>query len=121
MLKYVELKSDQDDKGPAWIARVTLSKSGNTVYFNGMALKRASGVSGGNHVDLESGAEYWVSGVKKDGSDRHWAGAGMIAIEESAVPEYLTIVGKSTLDRNRLEMIPDLPETDIQRLYKLEN
>ena len=120
MLRYIELKSDQNDRGPAWIGRVKLSKSGNTVYFNGMALKRGGGVSG-NHVDLESGNEYWVSGVKKDGSDRHWAGSGMIAIEESAVPEYLTIVGKSTLDRNRLEIIPDLPETDIQRLYKLEN
>ena len=120
MLKYIELKSDQNDKGPAWIARVTLSKSGNTVYFNGMALKRRGGISG-NHVDIESGNEYWVSGVKKDGSDRHWAGSGRIAIEESAVPEYLSIVGKSTLDRTRLETISDLPETDIQRLYKLEN
>lgn len=120
MLKYIELKSEQNDKGPAWIARVKVSKSGNTIYFNGMALKRSGGVSG-NHADLESGDEYWVSGVKKDGNDRHWAGSGKIAIEESAVSEYLRIVGKSTLDRTRLEIIPDLPETDIQRLYKLEN
>ncbi len=97
MLEYIELKSKQNDRGLAWIASVKVSKSGNTVYFNGMALKRSGGVYG-NHVDLESGDEYWVSNVKKDGSDRHWAGSGKIAIEESAVPEYLTIVGKSTLD-----------------------
>ena len=58
--------------GPAWIARVKLSKSGRIVYFNGKALKRAigGGISG-NHVDLQTGEEYWVSGVKKDGLDRH--------------------------------------------------
>lgn len=120
MLKYIELKSDQNDKGPAWIARIKLSKSGNTVYFNGKALKRRGSVYG-NHVDLETGDEYWISGVKKDGSDRHWAGSGRIAIEESAVSEYLAIVGKSTLDRTRLEIIPDLPETNIPRLHELEN
>jgi hypothetical protein len=43
MLKYIEQKAGHADNGPAWIARVTFSKSGRTVYFNGMALKRISG------------------------------------------------------------------------------
>ncbi len=120
MLKYVELKSGQNDKGPAWIVHVKLSRSGNTVYFNGKALKRRGGISG-NHVDLETGEEYWVSGVKKDGTDRHWAGSGKIAIERSAVTEYLESVGQSTIDQSRLVIIADLPEIDIQRIYELEN
>ena len=43
MLRYIELKSGHGDSGPAWIARVTLSRSGRTVYFNGQALKQAGG------------------------------------------------------------------------------
>ncbi len=71
MLKYIELKSGYSDNGPAWIARVTLSRSGRTVYVNGKALKRASaGMISGNHFDLETGEEYWVSGIKRDGLDR---------------------------------------------------
>lgn len=120
MLRYVELKTGQNDKGPAWIARVQVSRSGNTIYFNGKALKRSGGISG-NHVDLETGEEYWVSGPKKDGTDRHWAGSGKISIEESAVSEYLALIGKSELDQSRLAIIPDLLETDIQRFVELEN
>ncbi len=120
MLRYIELKSGQNDKGPAWIARVKISRSGNTVYFNDKALKRGGAVSG-NHVDLETREEYWISGVKKDGNDRHWAGSGKTSIEESAVAEYLDIVGKSELDKSSLFVINDLPETDIQRFVDLEN
>jgi hypothetical protein len=120
MLTYLELKSGQNDRGPAWVARVKLSRSGNTVYFNGKALKRGGGVSG-NYFDIETGEEYWVSGVKKDGRDRHWAGAGKIWIETSAVSEYLKEVGGSAIDSSRFVVIDDLPETDLERIHALEN
>jgi hypothetical protein len=60
--------------------------------FNGKALPRArkGGISG-NHFDVETGEEYRVSGVKKDGTDRHWAGAGKVASEASAVANYLAL------------------------------
>ena len=113
MLKYIELKSGHGDSGPAWIARVRLSKSGRTIYFNGKALKRSGGQGiSGNHYDLATGDEYWVSGVKKDGTDRHWAGSGSIMIEASAVSEYLEFTGHSELDRRQFRAIPDLPPTD---------
>lgn len=121
MLKYIELKEGPLDRGPAWIARVTLSKSGRTVYFNGKALKQGTKKKISNYIDLESGDEYWVSGVKKEGTNRHWAGSGIIEIEESVVAEYLAIIGETKLDRSRFKVISDLPETDIQRLYHLEN
>jgi hypothetical protein len=120
MLRYIELKSGQNDKGPAWIARVKLSRSGNTVYFDDRALKRGGAIAG-NHVDLETGEEYWISGVKKDGNDRHWAGSGKTLIEESAVAEYLDLVGKSEIDNSSLVIIDDLPETNIQRFVDIEN
>jgi hypothetical protein len=114
MIRYIELKSGYSDNGPAWIARVTLSKSGRTVYFNGKALKRVGrgGLSGGNHFDIHTGEEYWVSGVKKDGLDRRWAGSGRISIEAAAVPEYLQLTGAGGLDRTRFEVVANLPETN---------
>src|SRR5262245_46874489 len=122
MLKYVELKTGFADNGPAWIARVKLSKSGRTVYFNGHALKRAGGgLPGGNHYDLATGQTYWVSGVKKSGADRHWAGSGTIAIETSAVPEYLRITGQPVLDTRRFMVVPDFPEPDPAQFTGVEN
>ena len=46
LLKYIELKSGYNGDGPAWIARVKMSQSGRTVYFNGRALKQGSGGRG---------------------------------------------------------------------------
>jgi hypothetical protein len=113
VLRYIELKTGYEDNGPAWIARVKLSKSGRTVYFNGKALKRANGRGiEGNHFDIRTRDEYWVSGVKKNGLDRHWAGSGTVAIETSAVVEYLNEIGAAQLDRTRFRVISDLPETD---------
>jgi hypothetical protein len=122
VLKYIELKSGHADNGPAWIARVNASKSGRTVYFNGMALKKASGGGvSGNHYDLRTGQEYWVSGVKRNAFDRHWAGSGVIKIEESVVAEYLQTTGRSSLESGRFEVIADLPETHPSEFLALEN
>ena len=122
MLKYVELKTGYSGNGPAWIARVTVSKTGRTVYFNGKALKRiGKGGRSGNHYDIESGDEYWVSGIKKSGLDRHWAGSGRVRIEASAVSEYLELVGALELEASRFEVVADLPATDPDRFLALEN
>ena len=93
---YVELKSGFADNGPAWIARVSFSKTAKTVYFHGKALQRSAGRGvAGNYFDVETGEEYWVSGIKADNSNRHWAGSGAVEIEPDARDEYLAIVGKS--------------------------
>jgi hypothetical protein len=120
MLKYIELKIGYADNGPAWIARVTLSKSRRTVYFNGKALKRGN-VDSGNHYDVTTGDGYWVSGIKRRGLDRHWAGSGRVAIEASAVVEYLQLVGLEQLDPGRFEVIPDLTPTSPSTFYAVEN
>ena len=78
MIRYIELKSGYHDDGPAWIARVAVSKSGRTLYFNGKALKRSTQSGSGNYYDIETTESYWVSGVKRKGGDRHWAGRGKI-------------------------------------------
>ena len=90
---YVEEKSGAGDAGPAWIGWVRFSKTGRTVYFRGRRLTRirGGGISG-NHVDLDTGVEHWVSGVKKNGQDRHWAGSGPVDIDPDALDEYHRIV-----------------------------
>lgn len=118
MLRYIELKSGYDDNGPAWIGRVKLSRSGQTIYFNGKAFKR---VERGTYIDLETRELYWISGVKKRGTNRHWAGSGRITIEAAAVAEYLELVGESELDRSQFIVSHSIAETDPARFHQLEN
>ena len=122
VLKYIELKTGQSHRGPAWVARVKLSKSRLTVYFGDKALARLSGGGiSGNHCDIMTREEYWVSGVKKNGLDRHWAGGGKVFIESSAVAEYLKTTGASTLDRKAFEVVKDLATPDPAKFSIIEN
>jgi len=122
MIKYIELKSGYSDDGPAWIANVNLSKSGSTIYFNGMALKRIGGTGiQGNYQDLVSGLEYWVSGVKKNGLNRHPCGAGKIAVEQRVIPELLEILRTNELDLKLFEPSSNLKETTGSQFYQQEN
>jgi hypothetical protein len=99
IIQYVELKSsNHTDADEAWIARVWPSSSGKTIYFNGMALKRAKG-SDSNHYDLVTGDLYWVSGVKKRGTNRHWGGS---IYEETRVLFGLPELSRGSNSINRL-------------------
>ena len=125
LLRYVEVKSGHADDGPAWIGYVTSSKTGRTLYFNGRGLMKLKGQrrgdSGGNYVDMETGESLWVSGVKRNGEDRHWAGSGKVLIQAAAVAEYLEIIGAKKLDTSRCEVTNSIRETDIERLSRLAN
>jgi hypothetical protein len=51
-------------------------------------LQKGSGVSG-NFSDVESGEEYWISGVKRRGSNVHPAEQGVrIEVDPDALDEY---------------------------------
>jgi hypothetical protein len=79
------------------------------------------GESGGNYIDMETGESFWVSGVKKNGEDRHWAGSGKVLIEAAAVPEYLQAIDAKNLDKSKCEVTNSVRQTDIARLSKLAN
>ena len=125
ILKYFELKSGFSDTGPAWIGYASQSKTGRTLYFNGRGLMKLKGQrrgeSGGNYVDMETGESFWVSGVKKDGEDRHWAGSGKVLVEAAALSDYLQAIGAKALDGSRCEVTNAIRETDIERLSQLAN
>jgi hypothetical protein len=84
---YVENKDGDIDGVPARIGWVSFSKTGKSVYYRGRTLSKANGVSG-NFLDVETGDEYWVSGIKKRGSNVHWAEAVAVEIDEDACEEY---------------------------------
>ena len=125
LLRYVELKSGHSDNGPAWVAFVTPSKTGRTLYFNGRGLMKLKGQrrgdSGGNYVDIETGESFWVSGVKKNRADRHWAGSGKVLIEAAALPAYLDAIKPRKLDTSRYAITNSIIQTDIEGLSRLAN
>lgn len=80
---YVEQKTKGNrslsHRGPAEIGEVTFSKTGMTVYFQGKTFHRIKGGGiYGNYRCAEDGNEYWISGVKKRGSNRHPHGSGPV-------------------------------------------
>jgi hypothetical protein len=116
-IKYIELKTGFSDNGPAWIGKVEFSKSGKTIYFNGHAFK---GNGHGLCSDLETHEIYWVSGVKKNGQDRHWAGNGKIMIDRMVVEEYLKLMDLVSLDNQKYVLV-DIEKTNKQRFVDIEN
>ena len=92
-LMYVENRDGTIEDAHARIGWVTFSKSGQTVYYRGRVLTkvRGGGVSG-NFVDAATGEEFWVSGVKKRGSNAHPAERGVaIVVDDDAQAEYQAI------------------------------
>jgi hypothetical protein len=83
---YIEDKSD-GLVGPGRIGRVTYSKSGKSLTYRGRAFAslRGTGIKA-NFEDIESGAQYWISGCKKDGLDSLYA--NVIEIDEDVREEY---------------------------------
>lgn len=120
-IKYIELKSGFSDDGPAWIGQVEFSKTRSTLYFNGLAFKKiAGGGMLGNYYDLETGEEYWISGVKKDGSDRLKTGREKTLIDSRIVIDYLRSIRTKQLDQKRYKLL-DVKPTDPKAFERLEN
>jgi hypothetical protein len=92
-IMYIELKSGHGDCGPARIGRVSFSKSGKTIHYQGKSFRSCKGGGiGANYYDVETSEEYWISGPKKNGQDRHWAGSGSVAIDPDIAEEYWTTI-----------------------------
>jgi len=117
-LIYVELKTGYNDNGPAWIGKGYFSKSGQTIYFNGLILK---GSGRGNCHEIESRDIYWTSGIKKNGEDRHWAGSGKISIDRTVINEYLEAVGELELPKNKFNIVDLDNIPNVEKATKLEN
>jgi len=85
---YIERKGG-DLTGPARIGRVSFSKTGRTLYYGGRAFQSLKGQGfKANYFDVETGEEYWISGCKKDGSDRLYGERTPVEIDDDVREEY---------------------------------
>ena len=88
---YLENKAGPIDGAEARIGWVTFSRTGNTVYYRGRTLLRGN-MTGGNFFDEDTHETYWVSGVKKRGSNSHPAERSLnIEVDADALEEYRSI------------------------------
>ena len=117
-IMYVELKSGHSDDGPAFIGPAFFSKTGRSVYFNGLTFLKESR-EGGNYVELKTGEYYWISGIKKRGTNRHWAGGGKIKIDRTVVDQYLELTNSSELSKSMFEIVDlnNVPPVDEAKEY----
>jgi len=83
---YIECKDD-GLSGAARIGRVTFSRSGQSVYYQGRRFETLGGQGfKANYFDVATDAEYWISGCKKRGGDRLYP--GLIEIDSDVLEEY---------------------------------
>jgi hypothetical protein len=85
---YIECKAG-NLTGPARIGRVTYSKTGATICYQGREFRSLKG-SGfkANYFDVETGEEYWISGPRKDGKDALYATNASPEIDSDVAAEY---------------------------------
>lgn len=88
-IMYIERKAGELT-GEARIGRVTYSKSKKTIYYDGRAFQSLKGGYKANYYETETGEEYWISGPKKDGTDRLYGERIPVEIDEDTREEYWT-------------------------------
>jgi hypothetical protein len=94
-IMYIENKSE-GLTGPARIGRVTFSKTGRTLYYQGKSFRSQKGKGfKSNYYEVETGDEYWISGCKKDGGDRLYGERLPIEIDEDVHEEYWSVIRQS--------------------------
>lgn len=112
---YIEHKTNQNDKGKAWIGLSEFSKSGKTIYFNNKAFKKQTciayaNINKSNYYYLETDECYWISGIKKNDQDRHQLGSGKILIDKNIVNHYLLLMKLNDLNLNKYKIVNILPK-----------
>jgi len=89
-IMYIENKTNEIN-ARGRIGRVTFSKTGKSLYYNGKMYRSLKGGYKRNYFEVGTGDEYWISGPKKSGLDRLYQTPG-IDIDEDVREEYwLTI------------------------------
>ncbi|HTD64930.1 MAG TPA: 1-deoxy-D-xylulose-5-phosphate synthase [Candidatus Limnocylindria bacterium] len=85
---YIECKAG-GLTGTARIGRVTLSKTGRTLYYRDQTFQSLKGAGfKSNYYCVETGENYWISGPKRRGGDALYGGNTPIEIDEDVREEY---------------------------------
>lgn len=69
---------------------MTLSRSGLSITYRGRTFQRLGGQGfKANYFDAETGAQFWISGPRKDGRDRLYEGSTKpVEIDADVQDEY---------------------------------
>ncbi len=90
-IMYIESKGG-GLTGPARIGRVSFSKTGKTIYYQGKTFQSLKGAGfKSNYFEVESGEEYWISGPKRNGQDALYGGGGA-EIDEEICEKYWQMI-----------------------------
>jgi hypothetical protein len=93
-IMYIECKGE-GLHGSARIGRVTFSRTGATLYYGGKSFGRLGGRGyKANYSDIETGEQYWISGPRRDGTDRLYKSDRPVEIDEDVREEYWTEIRK---------------------------
>lgn len=92
-IMYVEYKGEGLE-GSASIGRVYFSKSGKTLYYNGMKFRSSKGQAfKANYYEVNSGDDYWISGPRKDEHNRLYGGNKGVIVDDDVRDEYKKLIG----------------------------
>ena len=81
--------------GTARIGRVTFSRTGQTLYYKGREFGKLGGAGfKANDSDVETGEHYWISGPRRDGTDRLYKSDWPVEIDYDSREEYWTKIRK---------------------------
>jgi hypothetical protein len=106
-IMYIESKCESLN-GSARIGRVTLSKTGLTVYYRGRSFIRTSHGRKANYIDTKTRDEYWISGPRKDGLDRLYLSNIPVHIDEDVREEYWTKIRKRPDLKEKTQVISNM-------------
>jgi hypothetical protein len=86
---YVENKDGLIDGERARVGWVEFSKTGRTIRYRGRSFSAIGGRGiAGNFIDLETGEEYWISGIKKRDSNQLPGTSVRPVVDDDASAEY---------------------------------
>jgi hypothetical protein len=93
-IMYIESKGN-GLHGPARIGRVTFTRTGATLRYRDQFFGRLGGAGyKANYRCVETGEEYWISGPRRDGTDRLYKSDLPVEIDEDVREEYWTQIRK---------------------------
>lgn len=115
-LIYIEKGTGSNHDGPAWIGYVEFSRTGQSACFNGQAFSAGRG----NCRNIETGDYYWITGVKKRGSNRRVFGHGKVLVSRDSLAEFLALKGWDRLDETHYGLF-DAKPSDIAKFSAMEN
>ena len=119
-LMYIELKTGYSDDGPAWIGYVQTSNTRKT-FISMIMLFRRILVTMQTIWTLRMVKNIGFPELKKEESNRHWAGHGKIMIDRRAVDDYLTLIGEKELPSNLFEIVGMEDRFPVERVNKRLN